>query len=256
MAIGLLGTLGEYTPSSGNSLGGEAPAKATPWARESLLITASRRAVSSSYAAAKAEQAPAGASSAYGGCGPEPERKQVGPGFVAVDPAYSKKWHECLAAASVRELAAAKAAIDAAKDCGVEPPLSLSEKLDIQDLRKYWALCRAKKPAAPTAQTTSPAIVPGQTTAVPSSLTSSSSSSSSSTPQQVAPDIARSTATVGPGLALALGPTPSSNAIVASTGPAHPSALPSLSSTETAALVVGGGVVLAGLAWLLLRKKR
>ncbi len=253
----MIGTLeGNYAPSSGNSLGGETPAKPTPWAREALLVTASSRAVSSTYAAAKAAAgAPAGASSAYGGCGPEPERKQVGPVFVAVDPAYSKKWHECLAATAVRELAAAKAAIDAAKDCGADPPLSLSEKLDIQDLRKYWAACRAKVP--PTAQTKSPDVVPGQTTAVPTGLTSSSSSSSS-TPQQVAPGIRQSTATVGPGLALALGPTPSSDAIDDAGRPAvvaTASPIPEAAALS-AAVVVGGGIVLAGIAWLLLRKKR
>lgn len=241
MAIGV-GTLGDYTPSYGNGLS-PAPGFSDSVAGSAVGTRSAGKGTTRAPAVATyaPQQVP---SSANGGCGEEPARKQVGPVFVDVDPAYSKTWHACMAAKGARELASAKAAVDAASDCGDEPAYTQNAEgkhfYSDPELGPYWAACRAAKAAK-----ASPPIVPGKSVIVPAGLatgtpppTPGRGSSSAAIDVLTAP--AAAVAFAGP---LATPPP----AAVAATFGGHVEA-------PDAAWIAGGVAVLLGLGWLLHKK--
>jgi len=157
MAIGL-GTLGDYTPSTGNAIQG-GPGSGGVTKIVAFDPGGSLTARSSVASAFLSIVKPAGTSSpapssANGGCGDEPPRKQVGPVSVYVDPAAGKAWLDCLDRWHAANLAKAQAAIDAAADCGPEPAsigvnqltgakiYAGVDALGGQNLGAYWAACR------------------------------------------------------------------------------------------------------------------
>lgn len=228
IGLGSLGYSGEPSPSTGNAIPGTMPKVIGFGTSDSIGVK------STSVFANVARVSAAPAPSSANGCGDEPGRKQVGAASVPLDPKASAAWLACMQRNSDAYAHAQQVAIDAAADCGTEPPLY--DKNADPSTHAYWLACRAKRaPAtpAPTASTTSPQIVPGAPVVVPQSLVSTPSGSGGG-------------GSIDPGSAAAVNATAAPAAVAATFG-GHV-------EVPDAAWIGGGIAVLVGLAWMLHKK--